>query len=140
MDTDTSSSAAALAERLIEATNRHDPARLAECFASGFVSETPVHPARSFTGPEQVRHNWSQIFGAVPDLEAVPLRRVVDGDTVWIEWEMRGRLLDASRHLVRGVTIFGVQEGRFAWVRFYLEPVEEEGAGIDEAIREQLGR
>lgn len=140
MTTDTSSPAAALAERLVDATNSHDLDALTDCFAPGFVNETPTHPARSFAGPEQVRRNWSQIFAAVPDLEAVPLRRVVDEETVWIEWEMRGHRVDGSRHLMRGVTVFGVQEHAFAWVRFYLEPVEEAAAGIDEAIREHLGR
>ena len=140
MVTETSSSTAALAQRLVDATNRHDLAALADCFGEGFVNETPAHPSRSFVGSDVVRRNWSQIFGAVPDMEARAVRQVVDGPTAWIEWEMRGTRVDGSPHLMRGVTIFGVEEKRFAWVRFYMELVEEGGAGIDEAVRRHLGR
>src|ERR1051325_11909106 len=53
-------------QRLIEAINDHDLERMVSCFASGYVNETPAHPLRSFTGNEQVRTNWSQIFASVP--------------------------------------------------------------------------
>lgn len=134
------SSAFKAAERLATATNRHDLEALVRCFAADFVNETPVHPARSFTGADQVRRNWAQIFAAVPDLKAEVVRQAIDGDRAWIEWEMRGTRVGGARHLVRGVTIFGVEEDQFAWVRFYLEPVEEAGSPIDKAISEDLSR
>jgi hypothetical protein len=34
-----------------------------------------------------------------------------------------------------GVTIMGVEEDRFVWARLYMEPVEEDGQDIDEAMR-----
>ena len=37
---------------------------------------------------------------------------------------------------MRGVTVLGVEDGRIDWVRFYVEPVEQNGAGIDGAISE----
>jgi len=138
MTTDTSS-VSALADRLVRATNRHDLAALVGCFAPDFVNETPAHPARSFSGSDQVRRTWSQIFASVPDLRADVLRRVVDGDSAWIEWEMKGNRADRSRHIMRGVTIFGAKQGHFAWVRFYLEPVDLGSAGIEEAVRGHLG-
>jgi limonene-1,2-epoxide hydrolase len=133
-------SAAELIDRLVDATNRHDLDGLADCFAPEFVNETPVHPARSFTGREQVLRNWGQIFAGVPDLETTILRRSIDGETVWTEWEMRGTRLDASAHLMRGVGIFGVSDGRFGWIRFYLEPVDQRKVGVDQAVREHLQR
>jgi ketosteroid isomerase-like protein len=126
--------------RLVAATNRHDLDALVACFGPDFGNETPAHPARSFTGREQVRRNWSQVFAAVPDFEAEVVRQAIDGDTAWLEWEFRGTRVDGSRHLMRGVTIFGVDRDQMAWVRFYLEPVEEGGVGIQDAVREQLGR
>ena len=54
---------------------------------SGRVSETPAHPQRTFRGADQVRRNWEQIFAGVPDLRADLLDAVVDGDTVWSEWD-----------------------------------------------------
>ncbi len=131
---------AVITQRLLEAVNAHDLDALERCFAPDFVNETPAHPARSFRGSEQVRRNWSQILGGVPDLRAEILRQSVEGDTAWTEWEMRGTRRDGTPHLMRGVSIFGAEAGRFSWVRFYLEPVDEGGPGIDDAVRAQVGR
>src|SRR5256885_14662922 len=139
MDTRTSSGLA-IATRLHDAVNAHDLDAMVECFATEFVNETPVHPARSFRGRDQVRKNWAQIFAAVPDLEADMVDSARNGDTVWTEWEMRGTRLDGAPHLMRGVSIFKVGDDSFASVRFYLEPVEQAGGGVDAAVRSVLGR
>jgi ketosteroid isomerase-like protein len=109
------------------------------CFAPAYRNETPVHPERGFTGRDQVRDNWTQIFRAIPDLEATVLRLAVDGSVVWSEWEHRGTRPDGSPHLMRGVVIFGVETGLIDWARFYLEPVEHGGGGIKQAVRAHLG-
>lgn len=131
--------AGAMVERLCQATNAHDLEALTSCFGAEYRNETPVHPARRFQGRAQVRKNWEQIFAAVPDLTA-QVRWVADGETVWSEWEMRGTRRDGSLHLMRGVVIFGVEQGQAAWARFYLEPVLDEGGGggIDAAVRLHL--
>ena len=129
------SSTSALVERLADATDRHDLEALVACFAPGFRNETPTHPARSFVGAEQVRKNWAQIFAGVPDLKAKTIRTAIEGETAWLEWEMSGTRRDGSEHLMRGVTIFGVEQERLAWVRFYMEPVESGGADVDSAVR-----
>jgi hypothetical protein len=51
---------------------------------------------------------------------------------------MCGSRGDGTRHLMRGVIIFGVNQGQAAWARFYLEPVEEGGADIDRAVSTQV--
>lgn len=56
----------AMVERLVHATNDHDIDALVACFAEDYENETPVHPARSFRGRDQVRRNWEQIFAFVP--------------------------------------------------------------------------
>jgi ketosteroid isomerase-like protein len=139
MDTRTSSGLA-IAARLHDAVNRHDLDALAGCFATDFVNETPAHPARSFRGRDQVRKNWAQIFAAVPNLEADMVGTASEGDTVWTEWEMRGTRLDGAPHLMRGVSIFQVAGEAFASVRFYLEPVEQVGVGVDAAVKSALGQ
>ena len=139
MDTRTSSGLA-VAARLHEAVNRHDLDAMVSCFAPDFVNETPVHPARSFHGRDQVRKNWALIFATVPNLQADMVDCASQGDTVWTEWEMRGTRLDGSPHLMRGVSIFKVVDDLFASVRFYLEPVELTGVGIDAAVQSALGR
>lgn len=129
---------AAMVERLCRATNERDLDALVACFASDYRNDTPAHPARSFTGHEQVRTNWQQIFAVIPDLRAEVLRTAVDGDTVWSEWEHRGTRPDGSPHTMRGVVIFGVADGLATWARFYLEPVEDGGVDVDEFRRRQL--
>ncbi|MEO6412854.1 MAG: nuclear transport factor 2 family protein [Pedococcus sp.] len=37
-------------QRVVDATNAHDLDSLVECFAPGYVNQTPAHPGRSFVG------------------------------------------------------------------------------------------
>ena len=132
----TLSPATVVIDRLLDATNRHDLDGIAGCFAADFVNQTPLHPARSFRGREQVRRNWEQILAGVPDLKAQIVRRAVDGDSVWTEWEMTGTRRDRARHLMRGVMVFRVAGGAIAEVCFYLEPVDDSSIGIDAVIKQ----
>jgi ketosteroid isomerase-like protein len=125
--------------RLEAATDAHDLDTLVDCFAADYVNETPVHPARGFRGQEQVRRNWRQIFAGVPDLRARVLRSAVDGGTVWSEWEMSGTRHDGAAHLMRGVVIFEIAEGRAVSAAFYLEPVDLSGTDVDAAVRGAVG-
>jgi ketosteroid isomerase-like protein len=127
--------AGAMVARLVDATNRHDIEALVDCFAPDYRNETPAHPARGFTGREQVQKNWEQIFGGVPDIAVKVVRQVVDGATIWSEWEMRGTRRDGSPHLMCGVILFGVTDGRAAWARFYVEPVDAGTGDVNEAVR-----
>ena len=122
---------AVVVERLVAAINAHDLEAMVACFADDFVNEWPAHPGRGFRGSQQVRRNWSQIFAGVPEVHAWLPRMVVDGDTVWTEWDIAGTRRDGAAHLMRGVAIHGITEGRLAWVRFYLEPVEETSGDVD---------
>jgi len=131
---------AAVIDRLVRATNDHDLETLGSCFAKDYVNETPVHPTRGFRGRDQVRRNWQQIFAFVPDLRAEVTRRVVDGGTIWSEWEMTGTRGDGSAHRMRGVIIFGVHDDAVHSARFYLEPVEESAGTVNDAVRDQVVR
>jgi ketosteroid isomerase-like protein len=135
---DTIDDAAGVLARLVRATNAHDLDALAACFAPDYRNDTPAHPERSFTGREQVRRNWEQIFAAIPDVTATVLRFAVNGDEAWSEWEHRGTRRDGSAHVMRGVVIFGVGSGLLTWARFYLEPVQEGGGNVDAAVRRQV--
>jgi ketosteroid isomerase-like protein len=136
--TDPTGAGAALLERLAGAVNSHDLDALADCFAPGYRNETPAHPAQGFTGRDQVRRNWEQIFTFVPDITARVLRSCADGEVVWSEWEMTGNRRDNSMHQMAGVIVFGVRDGRFSWARFYLEPVRAAGADVNEAVRQHV--
>src|SRR5258708_33401324 len=92
-------------ERLVGVTNAHDIDGAVSCFADDYVLDAPVHPQRSFRGNEQVRRNWTQIFGAVPDIAVRVLRSACDGNAAWTEWEMTGTRRD--RTAARAVPVTG---------------------------------
>src|SRR5450756_2100351 len=95
--------AEAMVDRLLQATNAHDVDGVVACFAEDYENETPIHPARSFRGREQVRSNWEQIFAFVPDLRAEVRASAIDQETAWTEWEMTGTRRDGTTHHMRGV-------------------------------------
>ncbi len=128
-------SPAAVVERLLAAINAHDLDAMVAVFAEDYVNEWPAHPQRGFRGNQRVRHNWSQILAGVPDLQARLPRMTADGDTVWAEWDMSGTRRDGTAYLMRGVSIFGVSQDHLAWVRFYLEPVEDGSGDVDAYTR-----
>src|SRR4051794_3007711 len=112
-------------ERLVRTTNAHDIEGIVACFAEDYSLEAPAHPALSFRGRDQVRRNWTQFIGAVPDIQMRIVRSASDGATVWTEMEMSGTRRDGAAHLMRGVFIFGASEGLVRWGRMFLEPVEQ---------------
>jgi ketosteroid isomerase-like protein len=126
-------------ERLVTATNAHDLDGLVDCFQPDYVNETPAHPERGFVGRDQVRTNWKQIFAGVPHLRLSVSRSATAGESVWAEMEMSGTRRDGAQHLMRGVVVFGVVDGRAAWARFYLEPVLDSAANIDSVVASQFG-
>ncbi|HET6918586.1 MAG TPA: nuclear transport factor 2 family protein [Jiangellaceae bacterium] len=130
----------AVSERLQRAMNAHDLEAHLACFQEDYRSEQPAHPARTFTGSQQVRENWSKVYQSIPDFRAEVLRLAVVGDTEWAEWHWQGTKEDGSPLDERGVTIVGTRDGKIAWGRLYLEEVEREGAGIDETVRRMAGR
>ena len=125
--------------KLRAAVDAHDLDAIVDCFAADYRNETPAHPARSFVGRDQVRRNWEQILGGVPDIRAEVVRQCVDGEVVWTEWDMQGTRRDGERHHMRGVIVFGTADGRAAWARFYLEPVDPGTDGVDDAVRQVAG-
>ena len=130
---------AALLDRLAAAASRHDLDALVGCFAPDYRNETPAHPAQGFTGRDQVRRTWEQIFAFIPDITARVLRSCRDANVVWSEWDMTGTRRDGAAAHMAGVIVFGMRDGLFSWARFYLEPVQAGGAGPNQAVRQHIG-
>jgi ketosteroid isomerase-like protein len=132
----------ALVERLRLAVEDRDIDALVACFARDYVNETPAHPARGFTGRDQVRTNWTRLFAGLESIGAEVTRQATADEAgvevVWSEWELSGRRAGGGTSALRGVIVFGVVGGLFAWARFYLEPVDEplddEADGVDAAV------
>ena len=125
-------------KRLQAAINAHDLDALVTCFTDGHASEHPCHPDRSFTGVDQVRRNWTQILGGVPDLSAHLVSSIVDGNRVWCEWDWSGTRRDGAPHRMRGVTISTVEDGRISVTRFYMEPVVADGVRVDAVVSQAV--
>ena len=123
--------------RLLAAMNAHDLDAFAGCFAADYRSEQPAHPNRAFRGADQARRNWEGVFAGVPDFTAELLAlAVADGGVELAEWRWTGTHGDGSPFAMRGATVFGVEEGRLAWGRLYMEPVEQGGSAIDEMVQD----
>ena len=122
-------------QRMVQALNDHDLEAFVGCFAPEYRSEQPAHPNRGFGGREQVRKNWSAMFASYPDFEARLLRHTTDAGVVWGEWHW-----NATNLSMAGVTIMGIEHDRIVWARLYMEPVEENGQVIDEAMRTITGQ
>jgi hypothetical protein len=128
-----------VAQRLCAAMNAHDIEAFVARFAEDYASEQPAHPDRAFQGSGQVRINGAAIFAGVPDFRAELVRDDVAGDVEWTEWRWRGTQADGSALDMAGVIVAGVRDGRWAWARLYVEPVEQAGAGIAAAVRDMTG-
>ena len=123
-------------ERLRDATNSHDAARMASLFAEDYQSAQPLHPSRAFHGRAQVLANWSSVFEGVPDFTSELVASAVDDETEWGEWDWGGRHTDGSRFAMRGVTILVVRDGLIAEGRLYMEPVDISGEDIEVAVQQ----
>jgi len=123
--------------RVLAAMNAHDVDAFVACFAPDYRSEQPAHPARAFTGRDQVRENWTGVFAGVPDFRAELLASATAEGGVEIgEWHWQGTFTDGSPFALKGVTVRGIEDGHIAWGRLYMAPVEQDGVGIDEMVQE----
>ena len=121
-----------LLERLRAALDAHDLDTFVGFFREDYVGERPRHPGSPMSSREDVRNNWAEVISDVPDLRVDIPAAVEDGNTIWSEWRAYGTARSGAMLELRGVIIFGVQEGQVAWSRMYLEPVEQEGLTLNE--------
>jgi ketosteroid isomerase-like protein len=127
-------------ERLHVAMNRHDLDAVLACLAPNYQSEQPAHPNRGFGGREQVEKNWAAMFAGMPDFRAELLTLAIEGETAWSEWRWTGTRSDGTALDVRGVTLFGIEDGQIVSGRLYMEEVEEAGDDIDATVRRLTGQ
>ncbi|MBD0339221.1 MAG: nuclear transport factor 2 family protein [Thermoleophilia bacterium] len=120
------------------ALNAHDVDALADCFHENLLSENFVHPSQTFTGRDQVKRNWAQMIGDVPDLRAQLLGTATDGDTVWGEWRIYGTRRDGELLDLRGVVISKVEDGRVRSSRRYLAPLDPGLETVDDFFRRMV--
>jgi ketosteroid isomerase-like protein len=125
---------------LDERMNAHDAEGMAALFSPDYRSEQPAHPNRGFGGHAQVAANWGNMFRGVPDLTTEVVAEVENGSTVWSERIWRGHHSDGSPFEMRGVTIMELtDDGLIRSARLYMELVEQDGAAIEETVRQLAG-
>ena len=127
-------------DRLVVAVNAHDLDAVAGLIHEDYRSEQPAHPGRAFAGRAQMLANWEAMFAGIPDFCAEICRSVQDGDTTWTEWRWSGTRSDGQAFEMRGVTLFEVTDGQIVAGRLYLEDVERDVAGIEQAVEDLSGR
>jgi ketosteroid isomerase-like protein len=125
-----------LLEAMRSALDVHDLDGYVDYFHEDFVGERPRHPGGDVNGRAEVRESWAEIIDDVPDLRVEIPAAVQDGDTIWSEWHIFGTARSGALMEIRGVMIFGVRDGRVAWARTYLEPVEQAGKSLAQLIGE----
>jgi limonene-1,2-epoxide hydrolase len=127
-------------ERLAVAMNAHDLDAVAGLIHQDYRSEQPAHPGRAFTGRAQMLANWEAMLAGIPDFHAAICRSVQDGDTTWTEWRWSGTRSDGQAFEVRGVTLFEVTDDQVVAGRLYMEDVEQDVTGIEQAVEALSGR
>ena len=121
-----------LLEKMRAALDAHDLDTFVGYFREDYVGERPRHPGSPMSSREDVRRNWAEVIGDVPDLRVEIPAAVADGNTIWSEWRAYGTARSGSMLELRGVIIFGIQDGQVAWSRMYLEPVEQDGLSLSQ--------
>ncbi len=123
-------------ERMLAAFASRDPQQVAALFAEDYRSAQPAHPGRDFEGRAQVLENWTSVFDGVPDFSARLVAGSRDGDTVWSEWDWRGRHTAGSRFAMCGVVVVVLRDDLIAEGRLYMEAVDQQGSSIEEAVQD----
>lgn len=123
-----------LLERMRAALDAHDLDTFVEFFREDYIGERPRHPGSPVSSREDVRRNWAEVISDVPDLRVDVPAAVEDGGTIWSEWRAYGTARCGAMLELRGVIIFGIQDGLVAWSRMYVEPVEHEGVPLSDLV------
>jgi ketosteroid isomerase-like protein len=116
-----------LVQQMRAAIDAHDLEAFVAFFHEDYWGDRPRHPGSRKSDREELRGFWAEMIRDVPDLRVEIPDAVQDRDTIWSEWRVYGTARSGAMLELRGVIILGVQAGRVAWSRTYLEPVEQEG-------------
>ena len=116
-----------LVQQMRAAIDAHDLDAFVDFFHEDYWGARPRHPGSTKSDREELREFWAEMIRDVPDLHVEIPDAVQDGDTIWSEWWVYGTARSGAMLELRGVIILGVQDGRIAWSRTYLEPVEQLG-------------
>jgi limonene-1,2-epoxide hydrolase len=121
-------------DRMVAAANAHDLEAMVALFDANYRSAQPAHPGRTFVGSAQVRANWEAMFAGIPDLRFELTRSADDGPTTWCELAWSGTRSDGLPFDARGVALFEVEHDLIVAGTLYMEDVETDVIGIEDAV------
>jgi hypothetical protein len=84
--------------------------------------------------------NWEAMFAGIPNFHAEIRRSVQDGHMTWSEWCWSGTRSDGQAFEMRGVTLFEITAGQIVAGQLYMEDVERDLTGIEQAVEDLSGR
>ena len=124
-----------------DSPQRGDECARPRCLRRPVLGRLPERTARPpqprFAEPIRSAKNWASVFAGVPNLVAELLTSATLGDGVEIgEWSWHGTHTDGSDFAMRGVIVAGLEDEQIDWARLYMEPVEHNGADIQQMVRE----
>jgi len=131
--------ASVVIDRLLAAMNDHDLDRMVALFHPDYDSRQPAHLGRAFMGLEQLRANWAAMFRGIPDFRAEVVHSVQDGELNWCEWAWHGTRSNRASFDVRGVTLFQIRDELIVAGTLYMEEVELDPMGIEDAVEGMSG-
>jgi ketosteroid isomerase-like protein len=100
-------------EELVAALNRRDREGARACFTSDAVYSPSVAGA-DYSGADAAVDGLFRLFDAFRSGEFAEIRRLVDGDGVFVEWRFAGETNDGEELVIHGCDFFLVRDGAIA--------------------------
>jgi ketosteroid isomerase-like protein len=100
-----------------DAFNAHDVNRIMSHMTDDCVFEASAGPdvnGEKFTGQEQVRKAFENVFATFPDARWNNPRHFILGDRGFSEWIFTGTKTDGTRVEVTGCDLFTIKDGKIA--------------------------
>ncbi len=107
----------AFLESFCDAFNRHDLDALMAHMTEDCVflsSAGPDQEGRRYSGQQEVRAGFADVFATFPDGQWQEGRHLVCGDRGLSEWVFRGTKTDGTRVDVNGIDVFTFRDGKIA--------------------------
>lgn len=107
-----------------DAWNAHNIDRIMSFMTEDCVFEPgggPERYGRRFSGQDDVRQRFVEVWTEIPDVQFVNGRHFAQGDCGCSEWTLTGTRADGSRIEVDGCDLFTFRDGKIHSKRSYLK-------------------
>lgn len=117
----------------------HDLDALVACFAPDYCNETPRAPPGAFADATRCARTGQRSSPRSPTRGPRSSAAVATAAPCGPNGTSPGTRTDGHAFHLRGVTVLVVPDDLIARARFYLEPVDTSGKGVDQAVRDAVG-